>query len=466
MPAIARVFYRHQLLKRRTPRKRTARPAKPTLTITQILAWSDDYHKDNGHWPKQTSGPISRLVNGTWRAVDCALRMGMRGLPGGSSLVRVLARYRGVRNPRALPHLTVPQILKWADEHHKRTGKWPAPKSGAIPQAPTESWQKVDAALRNRLRGLRKKSSLARLLAAHRGVRNIMALPRLSEKLILQWADAHHKRTGKWPTTLFGAIKDAHGETWIGVESALRYGGRGLPGGSSLARVLEKHGRTRNEKNLPTLSIKQLLSWADEHHRRTGKWPKCTSGRVLAVPCESWSAIHTALEKGMRGLPGGSSLARLLSTHRNVRNLATLPPLKEKQILSWADAHHKRTGKWPGCNSGPIRDAPGETWITVDDALRKGGRGLSAGSSIARLLEKHGRARNRRNLPPLSVNQILRWADDRHRRTGKWPTRRSGVIRAAPSESWRAVSMALEKGYRGFPGGSSLTQLLLAHRRV
>jgi hypothetical protein len=47
-----------------------------------------------------------------------------------------------------------------------------------------------------------------------------------------------------------------------------------------------------------------------------------------------------ALRLGLRGLPGGSSLARLLDEQRRVRNVKNLPPLTEEQILAWADEHH------------------------------------------------------------------------------------------------------------------------------
>ena len=82
-----------------------------------------------------------------------------------------------------------------------------------------------------------------------------------------------------------------------------------------------------------------------------------------------------ALRKGLRGLPGGSSLSRLLAEHRGVRNKAEFPPLNAKRILAWADAHHSRTGGWPNAGSGPISEAPGETWNAVESALNQGLRG-------------------------------------------------------------------------------------------
>ncbi len=72
-----------------------------------------------------TSGKIQGSGGETWRSVDHALRDGKRGLPGVSSLARLLASQRGRRNQRQRPALTVEQILAWADAHHERTGEWP-----------------------------------------------------------------------------------------------------------------------------------------------------------------------------------------------------------------------------------------------------------------------------------------------------------------------------------------------------
>jgi hypothetical protein len=73
------------------------------------------------------------------------------------------------------------------------------------------------------------------------------ALPRkrppLSEEQILAWADAHFARTGRRPTRDCGSGPEAPGETWEGVNHALRKGYRGLPGGDTLARLLDRHGR-------------------------------------------------------------------------------------------------------------------------------------------------------------------------------------------------------------------------------
>ena len=64
----------------------------------------------------------------------------------------------------ARPHLTIPQILEWADFHNRCTGQWPMAKSGPVLCARGDNWKSVDNALRYGLRRLPSGSSRARLL--------------------------------------------------------------------------------------------------------------------------------------------------------------------------------------------------------------------------------------------------------------------------------------------------------------
>jgi hypothetical protein len=511
---------------------------RPTLYLSHILAWADAYFKRQGHWPTLYSGPIPGTQGVNWRQVDSALRLGLRGLPGGSSLAQLLAEQRGVRNLSQLPQLTIKQILIWADEHHRQTGIWPHTESGTIRGSDGEKWKGIDYALRVGTRGLRGGSSLSQLLARYRGVRNIQQLPRLTTRQILAWADAHHERTGTWSTSKSGQVAKVPGETWSAINAALRLGRRGLPGGSSLARLLAAHRGVRNPKQLPRLSVKQVLTWAREHRRRTGEWPTRTSGpipgtnetwsainaalmmgcrglptgltlrhlfrykkaeskepdlprlslkRILAwadayrrrtgawphsrsgpipeSPGETWRAVDQALRKNQRGLKISLSLVQLLVHRRGLRSRMYAPTLTEEQVLTWARAHHDRTGAWPNFRSGPIPESPGETWRAVDSAVRQGFRGMPGGISLARLLAEKGGVRNRASLPPLKVKHIIAWAKVYRRRTGKWPSAESGSIPESPGETWKSVEMALRGGYRGLPGGSSLHQVLEKYRK-
>jgi hypothetical protein len=64
------------------------------------------------------------------------------------------------------------------------------------------------------------------------------------------------------------------------------------------------------------------------------------------------------------------------------------PQLTVEQILAWADAHLERTGRWPGVQSGEIREAPGRTWAAVNAALGRGSHGLPGGDSLVQVLAR------------------------------------------------------------------------------
>jgi hypothetical protein len=151
---------------------------------------------------------------------------------------------------------------------------------------------------------------------------------------------------------------------------------------------------SENRKHQPKLSVDQILAWADAHFERTGKWPRRNSGPIPDAPGENWANVDQALVVGLRGLPGGSSLARLLAEHRRVRNIQDLPPLSVEWILARGHGHHGRTGEWPTAKSGQLADAPGETWANIDQALAKGLRGLPGGLSLAKLRAKYHLLRN------------------------------------------------------------------------
>jgi hypothetical protein len=238
------------------------------------------------------------------------------------------------------------------------------------------------------------------------------------------------------------------------------------PGGSSLAQLLaERHG-VRNVADLPTLTRTDILAWADAHYARTGAWPTEDSGSIPEAPGEVWQNLATSLREGLRGLPGNQTLAQLLAKHRGHRNRKRLAALTRREILRWADAYRARTGRWPGADSGPVPEAPGETWAGIVAALQRGARGLGSPITLADLLAIHRGARNRMRLSPLTETRILAWADAHFARTGQWPGGQSGPVYGAPGENWRAIEAALAQGHRGLPGGSSLYQLLRRHRGI
>lgn len=371
-------------------------------------------------------------------------------------------RPRPKRLRAKIRELTVAQILAWADAFHARTGRWPTAKSGPVADVLCENWGAISMALHNGSRGLPAGGSLAKLLAEHRNRRNNGALPPLVEESILAWADAYRLRHGRWPSRADGAVAGAPGETWCGIDVALKKGNRGLAGGTTLAQLLAENRGVRNIQNLPELTEEQILRWADEYHAQTGRWPEAKTTDLPPAPGESWRNLSASLQQGKRGLPGGSSLAKLLAANRGRRNPKGLAPLRVADILSWADAFHDREGRYPTDKDGVIPGTGEETWAKVDGALAKGLRGLPGRSSLAQVLHEHRGVRNRKNLPKLAPGQILEWARSFHARNQRWPNEDSGPLDEAPGETWSGINAALMMGLRGLPGGSSLYRLLVA----
>lgn len=376
-------------------RDEAVRGLLPSLTHQQILEWADAHQERTGDWPHPESGSIHGRATESWMAVEAALSLGLRGLPGGDTLKKLLARERGRRHKGALPPITEAQILRWADRFYKRHGFWPDNGSGPITDAPGETWKAVHVALVLGRRGLPGRSSLAQLLEKHRGVRNRGNLPRFSLKAILRWADRHRALTGEWPKPESGNIAASPQETWMAVDMALRTGCRGLKGGSSLPHLLSEGRGVVYLPSRDLLSVTKILAWADAHHERTGEWPKVRSGKVVDALSETWGGISRSLYTGSRGLPGGSTLPQLLAQHRGVHNHLQASRLTVDRILAWADAHLEQTGVWPTQNSGNIAAAPGESWSAVDCALREGLRGIRRCTSLSKLLAIHRRARPR-----------------------------------------------------------------------
>jgi hypothetical protein len=357
-----------------------------------IVDWARVHHARTGAWPNENSGVVNGAPGEVWHNVDHALRMGLRSCPGGDSLARLLARRLDIRNRTNVPKLTVEQILDWADDHRTRTGDWPRPHSGPVLDAPGEDWQRIDLALKRGHRGFVPGGSLNRLLSERRGALQPHKRP-LTTARILAWADAHHRRTGFWPNMLSGPVVDAPGEDWGRISQSLYQGHRGLPGGLTLARLLLEQRGARRLSRRPSLTVEQILAWADKHHRDTKRWPNQQSGPVAGVEGERWHTIDESLRCGQRGLPGGSSLACLLAERRGVRHRRRLPRLSIRVILQWADGHFARTGRWPSNQSGAVHGVPGETWGAIGAALSVGLRGLPGKDTLAQFLNRHRRAK-------------------------------------------------------------------------
>jgi hypothetical protein len=94
---------------------------------------------------------------------------------------------------------------------------------------------------------------------------------------------------------------------------------------------------------------------------------------------------------------GNGAIAKTFRRRRGVRNSEYPPPLPMSRIVRWAKQHRKHTGQWTTVRSGPIADASGKRWHSIDLGAAPGNsrftrgtghRGLHGGSSLAKLLDE------------------------------------------------------------------------------
>ena len=77
-------------------------------------------------------------------------------------------------------------------------------------------------------------------------------------------------------------------ETWVGIDTALSRGQRGHLGRFVTRKTAAEHRGVRNHRNLPPLTIEQILAWADAHKAATGRLAKS----------EIWAAWQAPTKRG------------------------------------------------------------------------------------------------------------------------------------------------------------------------
>src|SRR5207249_1254933 len=108
-------------------------------------------------------------------------------------------------------------------------------------------------------------------------------------KQILSWVDSYRRRTGQWPKYDSGPIDGIAGESWAAVDTALRYGKRGLQRAGSLAKLLARERGFRNRKDRRACASTRSWHGQTPITNAPGNGPSTTqarSRRPLAKPGE------------------------------------------------------------------------------------------------------------------------------------------------------------------------------------
>lgn len=312
-----------------------------------------------------------------------------------------------------------------------------------------------------------------------------------TEEAILEAATRWKEKYGKWP----GKTGDARAVwddpplgvslRWGSIDQWLFVGLRGLPGGSTLAQLCGKKLRPQNRHTRDTAwktteadVLEAAARWKEKH----GVWPTLTERdgdardfwRVVPPLGVSlrWRVVNQWLKRGLRGLPGGISLAQLLGKEKRQIGWVTTRGEIQAAAERWRVAY----GEWPTPKSGgDVRSVWPEipvgvavSWMNIDDWLHKGRHGLDAGAGLPRLLgvSRRGWTTTREEVQ----NAAQKWED----KYGKWPTKRTaGDVREVWPEipvgvaaRWGAVEKWLNTGAHGLEARKGPLSLLRGQPRV
>ena len=275
--------------------------------------------------------------------------------------------------------LSEKQIIEAAKEYYAKYRKWPNQHSEEpVPGLPNDSWNSIDAAGFQGLRGLEPGRTLS-VITKH--LKNEQLL---SEEIIIKAANAYFKKWGEWPNRRsLNPVPGLPNESWAGIESTCHHGYRGLKKGRTLSKILAPHtGKTNRGAPLTEDIIVKAAKAYFKIHKR---WPSQNSPEpVPGMPGNSWDAINSAGHKGLRGLLKGRTIAAITAP---LKNAHTREKLSEGKIKAAADRFFKQHGKWPTKNTKePVPGMPEETWQGIDACGLRGSRGLLKGQTLSKIL--------------------------------------------------------------------------------
>jgi hypothetical protein len=242
------------------------------LTEEMIVAMAELHRQrdKDKQWPSRLSGVIDPEIvqavtddpywqEESWVNINSAAHKQVRGLKRKSSLPQIL------RDHRCTYDITEELIVKIAKLYRARHPKrwWPSLSSDPIdpaiiqeatgdPHWQAETTNGLDQALSKGQRGLKRKSSLYKLLREHGCSYD------LTEDMIADMAKLHRDRYGQWPSSPSGNIDPDivlqvtgdplwQEENWSNINHSAFLGGRGLPRKISVAVLLTERFPERRE---------------------------------------------------------------------------------------------------------------------------------------------------------------------------------------------------------------------------
>lgn len=226
----------------------------PTLTEAEIKELIKRFIELHGRKPQATDGQVESIEDITWENIDRRLRDGQCGLPGGSSLSMFIEQHFGIRDQVNVPEIPLTLIHNWVQSHLDKYKSKPIAKSGKVDFArgayQNISWHSVNQALKAGKCGLPVGTTLSSFIQFEFGIKNPKRAEPIPEEKVVLWIQKFIEKNNRKPKVNDGVIEFAEdqfsGLKWRLLNNYLSKGGRGFPGGSSLAKLIEKKIRYQN----------------------------------------------------------------------------------------------------------------------------------------------------------------------------------------------------------------------------
>ena len=324
--------------------------------------------------------------------------------------------------------------------HDSRVQGWVS-SAGSFGSGESKSHIKFNINLPSRIQGKFFDAIESRI------VRRFRANKMLTEDLIWGWMKLYFITNGKYPSVKTNESPET-GEEWRNIDSSLRIGNRGLRGGSSIAMLKSQRTGVKSVRRTSMLKESIVFRWMKRYCKEKGHWPR-QSSMELSPEGSTWCSVNSALQVGVRGLAGGSSLKKL----RLKFNGLDKPQLTEDNIFEWMKEYFEENQKWPLADSKET--IHGRSWRYINKCLKEGKQGLTGGSSFIKLILKHGRDPNLysgaghgivRAISDEKKNEIFDEMSQYLAKNGRWPN-------AKTSSEWHRLDAVLSKR------GSSLSKL-------
>lgn len=245
-----------------------------------------------------------------------------------------------------------------------------------------------------------------------------------------QAVEAHRLANGgRFPTSAEGWALP--GLAWGTIDTRLRDGACGLPGGSSLSRWLDDAYPA--ERTSPYTSA-SLRAWVTAHRNANGgAFPHVDTGAIPGTD-RTWKNVNDALRRGL-DFTKCRSFSSWLDDQFPLDRRKKAALITSNLILVLVEAYRaENDGEFPYRESGKVAGL-NMTWTQLDNALRQGGKSLAKwlGKRYPEFVE-------------VPEHRLLAWVEAYARENDRaLPAQQSGEI-FGTGWTWHLVDRALRSG--------------------